>query len=315
MKKTIIALFLVISSLTLSAQVHENKAKTVVAPGHATEKGVKSEQSESTKNKRKTIRPKGFFSFSWLKGSNRPAKASSNSRKAGVLGGSGTIPQSDMSAVQNTRKEPLNSTMRQSFFTAKNWDMGLNIGSAYAITDVSMNKDYSFGEHTNAAFNDLNFNFGFFTRYKFTNVFALQMGFDYAQFEGSNNLNIETTRFGSYRFENDIFEFSLKTELHIPYRQSFPLRIYAFTGLTAFFNDVTLYDNKGFKDNREDDYSQVQPSIPIGIGLFYRFNNNAKIGTEFGYRKTIFDYLDGAKGDHKAYDGFMLNALKISFSF
>lgn len=309
MKKILISVLITLISIALNAQVHENKPKSSVSPGHAKEKGVKSETPESTKNQKKERNTRARAK------SKNASKASSDSQTASPKGSGGTIPQSDMSAVQNYRKDPLGTSMRDNYAVTKKWDLGINLGSAYDITDVSMNKDYSFGNHVNGIFEQTNLNFGFFSRYKVSSAFALQMGFDFAQMEGKNNLSNETNPLGSYRFENSIFEFFLKTEFHIPYNPGFPLRVYGFAGVSAFFSEVSLYNNNGFKVNINDDFSQVQPAIPLGIGLFYQFSNNAKIGAEFGWRKTVFDYVDGIKGSHKAYDSYMLNSIKLSISF
>jgi hypothetical protein len=74
-----------------------------------------------------------------------------------------------------------------------------------------------------------------------------------------------------------------------------PLRFtpYIFAGLGLFFMSGT--------PQKTAEYSNVQPSIPFGVGVKYVLNPNWYVGMEFGIRKTFFDYLDNVSGTNPKY--------------
>lgn len=50
--------------------------------------------------------------------------------------------------------------------------------------------------------------------------------------------------------------------------------------------------NLSGQENKSEQYSNVQPVIPFGLGFKYIVNPKWYLGLEFGARKTFFDYLD-----------------------
>jgi Domain of unknown function (DUF6089) len=85
-----------------------------------------------------------------------------------------------------------------------------------------------------------------------------------------------------------LFEVSPTFEYHfLDWRdEKRPLRFtpYIFAGLALF----------GFSGDidKTAEYSNVQGSIPFGVGAKYVLNPKWYLGAEFGMRKTFFDYLD-----------------------
>jgi hypothetical protein len=74
-----------------------------------------------------------------------------------------------------------------------------------------------------------------------------------------------------------------------------PLRFtpYIFAGIGLFFMSGN--------PPKTAEYSNVQPSIPFGVGVKYVLNPNWYLGLEFGIRKTFFDYLDNISGADPKY--------------
>lgn len=85
-----------------------------------------------------------------------------------------------------------------------------------------------------------------------------------------------------------LYELSLATEYHfLDWRsEKRPLRFtpYVVTGLG-------LFGLAGIPDKAAE-YSSVQPSVQIGVGMKYVLNPLWYLGLEFSMRKTFFDYLD-----------------------
>jgi len=95
-------------------------------------------------------------------------------------------------------------------------------------------------------------------------------------------------------FDVFLFEASGVFEYHfLKWREeNFPVRWtpYVFGGIALF----------GFTapEDKAEEYSQVQPSIPFGVGAKYILNPKWYLAAEIGARKTFFDYLDNvSRGD------------------
>lgn len=100
-----------------------------------------------------------------------------------------------------------------------------------------------------------------------------------------------------------------------------PLSLYVFSGVGGFyFNPKGKYtdgewyslqplgtEGQGLVDTRTK-YSLIQLTVPLGIGLKYRINQNYSIGLEYGLRKTFTDYLDDVSTTY--FDKAKLNSEK-----
>jgi hypothetical protein len=91
-----------------------------------------------------------------------------------------------------------------------------------------------------------------------------------------------------------LYEISLATEYHfLDWRsEKRPLRgtPYVVTGLGLFGIAGT--------PTKSAEYSNIQPSLQLGLGVKYVINPLWYLGLEFGIRKTFFDYLDNvSEGD------------------
>lgn len=73
-------------------------------------------------------------------------------------------------------------------------------------------------------------------------------------------------------------------------------------------------------------YSNVQLSIPFGVGLKYVLNPKYYLGVEIGMRKTFFDYLDNISssntfnknyqyGNPNDYDNYFFTGITLTYTF
>lgn len=251
--------------------------------------------------------------------SSRPKRYSppeSRSQNAGDIGDRSTTshPSSDMSTVRNTPRPPLHTSLRDQHHALGIWELGLSLGTSHAITDLGENKNMSVGDFTDYHSSNFGLNIGFYARYIMNEWFALRMGMDFASLSAENEG--VTLPAQPRRFTNDVFEFYARTEFMVPQLSRSPLDVYGFVGFGVFFSDARVYDMEDRLITTQDDYSQVQPVIPFGLGFSVNVANNIKVGYEFGWRNTIFHYLDGVKIDNSNnYDHYFLNSLKIGFTF
>ncbi len=228
---------------------------------------------------------------------------------------SGASASSSNQAIRNEPKPPLHTSLRDQYYAIGVWEIGLSVGTAHTITDIAENKGLGFSDFTDYHTNNYNFKFGFFTRYIMNEWFALSLGMDYANLSGQVPFGENLPENVPFRFTNDIFEFYAKTELMLPVLSRSPFDLYGFVGIGLFFSDARIFDIRDRIVESNVDYSQVQPVIPVGLGFSYKLPNGLRLGYEFGWRNTIFHYLDGVRMTRDNYDNYFFNSLKISYSF
>jgi len=61
------------------------------------------------------------------------------------------------------------------------------------------------------------------------------------------------------------------------------------------FGGIGVFGISGMGEKPEE-YSNIQPALPFGLGFKYILNPRWYVGLEYGARKTFFDYLDNVSG-------------------
>jgi hypothetical protein len=242
-----------------------------------------------------------------------PASNSNNPQQLG--GGSSTAAtrSSNMSAVRNTPKPPLNRSLRDQSKGLGFWELGFSIGTTHSLTDIGASKSLPFNDFTSYHTSHYSLGGGVYGRYLMNDWFAMNLAMNFSNLHAevdNPNDNIQ----GAIRFNNDIFEFYTNSEFRMPALASTPFDLYGFVGIGIFFSDASIYDSNDRLISNQVDYNQVQPFIPFGGGFSIKVTNSLKLGYEFGWRNTIFHYLDGVKSDDQ-YDQYFLNSFKIGFTF
>lgn len=157
-------------------------------------------------------------------------------------------------------------------------------------------------------------------RYQLIKLLFLQSGFAYGWVSGDDSKTNETYRNNrNLKFRSPIIEFSTRAELalfnekkgrryslrKVKGEQNYLFFISVFAGVGAFyFNprgqgpDFSWYslrkvgtEGQNFIESRKR-YSPISMSFPVGVLVKYKLNNKWSIGTEFGLRPTLTDYID-----------------------
>lgn len=226
-----------------------------------------------------------------------------------------TRPNIPVTGVPN---QPFTSLREVMLSKTRGWDVGISIGSAHSLADIGGTRDASRILFLDAQWKATGLHYGAFARYRFSDLFALNVGVNYGQIGGADSLSPETSsRYDrAYYFENDIYELALKTEFYLPKRYlNIPIDVYAYTGIIAFYHDPRLSGREG-PIEITDDFSLLQPAIPFGVGFHYTTQGNFKIGFNVAWRKTFTDYLDGeapATGPNN--DAYFFNAINLGYYF
>ncbi len=211
------------------------------------------------------------------------------------------------------RLRPLEPSLRE-IYMHRGFEVGLIAGTSHQLTDIGTGMYTFLGTHWQTT--DLNA--GVFGRYHFNDRWAINSSFHYARIHAADSLAPkESARYRrDFYYNNQIYELNVKAEYY--FRSIFyysPFRLYGFLGAAVFYHnpDLTVPDPENFE---EESYSLIQPAIPMGLGISYKYNENLRIGFDIGHRVTFTDYLDGfTRPAGPANDAYFLGSLKISYFF
>ncbi len=210
-------------------------------------------------------------------------------------------------------RRPIAPSLRSLATEKLGWEVGGNIGTSYSLTDVSGSSIDQRPSFLNTQWNTLSLNVAGYGRYRFHELFAVTASFNYGRVNGADSI---AGRSRNFYFKNNILELAVLYEVYAPLSiPNFPLSVYGFLGLAAFYHnpDLTVPNPAPF-DFTWDEYSKIQPAIPMGIGFNYAVTRDIKIGYEVGWRKTFFDYLDGfTRPWSKGSDSYYFASLTFSY--
>lgn len=247
----------------------------------------------------------------------RPQRYSSppsKSQSPSPYGSDSRIRNSSLSSVRNTPKPALYRTRRDQQNTTGLWEFGLSLATTHAISEVGGARGLDGSDFFNYHTSNNSYGFGVYSRYLMNDWFSVNLGFNFVNLSVSTDEPFTYQNLRVYSFNNDVYEFLGKTEFRMPALASSPMDIYGFLGLGMLFSDVSIYNQDDRPLYTTDTYSHVQPFIPLGAGISLKITNSFKLGYEFEWKNTIFQYLDGVReGD--AYDHYFLNSIKIGFIF
>ncbi len=324
-------LFIILFSVSLEGQSPADPKDSPASVGHSGRDRQGTEDPDFIKNEPK-IKGTSFFDFGWLFGrDSRPESRSKRpdnrepydppeirSKRPDRFNGRRTIDHSsNADFVRNVPSESITKSHAEEQLATAAWDLGILLGTSHSITDMQANKNLGFVDFVDYQTSNFNFGFGAFVRHQPNSWFAINGGMNYAKLKGSNTSLEGLTdnfQYEGFSFENDIYEFFVKTEFHVPFLIYNPSNAYIFTGISVFFTELDMMDPDGRLYTSDYDFEQVQPAIPIGLGYYYTFRNGFSLGYEFGWRYTLFPYLDGIKIDKRNYDSYFINSLTFSYS-
>ena len=187
------------------------------------------------------------------------------------------------------------SVFAQRYFSGR-YEYGLTYGVSNYYGDLSQGQNVK-QFHPSVAF---------YQRYNLSHYFAFRNQISYLKISGTTDGN-KNYEYQNLNFQSDIYEISsmLSFDFHafgtnIRNGKNTP---YALLGLAMFKFDPRRLDNPDISlrdfntEARKDRYSNLQLSVPIGIGYKYmsthRKHRGAWIfGVEAIWRKTFIDYLD-----------------------
>ena len=131
-----------------------------------------------------------------------------------------------------------------------------------------------------------------FYRFNFSDVVSTRIGFSVGWLAGDDSDPIDpAAALRDASFTATVMEAAMTFEYHfLDYKHDkSPIKWspYLFAGFGfARFSGI----------ESEEDFSQIQPVLPIGLGFKHLVGKRFSAGIEMGARKTFFDYIDGVSG-------------------
>ncbi len=210
---------------------------------------------------------------------------------------------------------PLRESLR-SMMQKQDFELGIIAGTSHSLTNIGTGRPSFMGTHWETT--DLNA--GLFARYHFHDNWAINSAFHYARIHSADSLSGEGSgRYSrGFYFSNQIFELNLKGEFFIPeLLRNYPWDIYGYLGVAVFYHDPDLHvPDPPPSNHTEESYSNIQPAIPMGVGVIYTINDNFRFGFDIGHRITFTDYLDGFSRPYSdGNDAYFLGSFKLSYFF
>jgi hypothetical protein len=196
------------------------------------------------------------------------------------------------------------------------WDYGIKFGAANYLGDIGgkelTRRDFIWDMHILST----RYSGGAYGRYKFSKRLAVATHFDFTRITDADRLTTNPARRGrNLNFRNNIFEFGARAEVTIWYDNDVSnkgyynpdFKMYLFGGVSGYYhnpqgqiytNGELQYGGQWFDlrpwktEGQESEYSALGIAIPAGVGMYFTFNKEWRVGLEFSWRTTFTDYLD-----------------------
>lgn len=192
------------------------------------------------------------------------------------------------------------------------WDVGLKAGGSNYLGDIGGMEKTRRDFIMDMKLSQTRWATGLFGRYKLTDDISLSANLYYGRIQGADSLSTNPGRTGrNLSFRNDMFELNVRGEYNFyevndvggtgRYRNDF--RLYAFLGVGGLYHNPQAYYNGRWVDLRPlktegVDYSPFVLVLPKGLGCYFTFDRQYRVGFELGWRTTFTDYLDDISGNY-----------------
>ena len=209
------------------------------------------------------------------------------------------------------------------------WDIGLKVGGSNYLGDIGgqelTRRDFIWDMHLD----DTRMNYSVFARRKMNKRWAIAANADYISIWGLDaNSSNPARRARNLNFRNRIVELGGRAELTVFYDNDVggkgyydpDYRFFVFAGLAGFYHNPQgqifeavdddgnvlvasykseWYDLRPFRtENQESEYEKIGLSVPVGVGMYFTFNKQFRLGWEVNWRTTFTDYLDDVSGQY-----------------
>lgn len=239
-----------------------------------------------------------------------------------------------LSFIMNEPRGPIRPSDRDRFYGIGALEIGVNLGTAFAYTDINGKPGLDPFELDQVFQNNTSLTAGLFARYRINEWFGFSVGADMTRLQASSNTGFThtylagiapdgTRTYGTadiYSFSNDLAEFSGKLELYSPVIGRSSLSFFGFAGFSALLHDPQVFDINGDPVNFPsvpgfEEAGKLAFALPFGAGFSLMMANFVRVGLEVGYRYTGSHGLDGLHIPQHPYDSYMFSTVRIGYVF
>ena len=209
------------------------------------------------------------------------------------------------------------------------WDFGIKAGGSNYLGDIGgqelTRRDFIW----DMRLDDTRMNYSVFARRKMNKRWALAANADYISVWGVDaNSSNPGRRARNLNFRNRIVELGGRAEFTIFYDNDVggkgyydpDYRFFVFAGLAGFYHNPQgqifgavdddgnildssyksqWYDLRPFRtENQESEYEKIGLALPVGVGMYFTFNKQFRLGWEMNWRTTFTDYVDDISGQY-----------------
>ena len=167
------------------------------------------------------------------------------------------------------------------------WEIGINAGISNFSGEYNMSKESRF-HHINHWDSDMNIGFGALVKKNLSQVFAVELGWNYTNLTGTWN---HASTLNPNTFKTEVNEYDLNTVWNINNlfsKNKFDRKVYWYAKLGV--GATHIWKKTGIIATNDKNW---YATIPLGTGVAFRLSDNLKlnIGTQWSWIKT--DKLDG----------------------
>ena len=174
----------------------------------------------------------------------------------------------------------------------KDWEIGVNAGVANFSGEYIMYKDSRFKHPQGADWQSFaNIGFGALLKKNFSHVFALELGWNYANLSGNSYTGLPFPPAPEYKTEVNEYDLNSVWNLNNLFsKNKLDRKLYWYAKLGIGYSNV--WKKKGLPGVVNGENWKF-PTIPLGAGVSYRLSDHVKInvGTQWSWINT--DRLDG----------------------
>jgi hypothetical protein len=194
-------------------------------------------------------------------------------------------------------------------------EFGLNLGASNYVGDIGGQLQTARPWLIDMKPQETRWALGGYLRERLNKHFYLEVQLNWIRICGADSLSTNHGRVGrNLYFRNDIEELSLLgdwvffeiTDMGGYYSYKSNFDAYLTFGASVFHHSPQSMYKGNWVDlepleTEGKSYSLIQPGIPLGIGFFYTFNRQYRIGWNLIWTETFTDYLDDVSGKYAAF--------------
>ncbi|MCB0483319.1 MAG: outer membrane beta-barrel protein [Flavobacteriales bacterium] len=192
-----------------------------------------------------------------------------------------------------------------------NKDFGIRLGMGSYFGDLNDVAPTATGPAA-ISMGQMKLGLGGFGRYMFSDNFGISGGLQWISLSADDSRSDIPSHYSrNLSFKNNIIEFTGRGEFHFlhmgdlggSFRYRLGFNAFVFAGVGVFYNNPKAELNgKTYAlqplQTEGVAYSKIQPCVPLGAGLQFRFNKRHLFGAEIGWRYTLTDYIDDVSSNY-----------------